>query len=64
MKNDQIKSGIEILDDFFVALSEDDECDTETRDTVVSLFHEGKLTAINIENALRNIREDALSDED
>jgi len=64
MKNDQIKSGIEILDDFFAALSEDDECDTETRGTVVSLFHEGKLTAINIENALRNIREDALSDED
>jgi len=64
MKNDQIKSGIEILDAFFAALSKDDECDTETRDTLVSLFHKGKLTAINIENALRNIREDALSDED
>ena len=54
---DKIKSGQEILDDFFSQITSIDGVDQEVANTVLKLYQEGKLTNTNLSNELSNLRE-------
>lgn len=54
---DQIKSGQEILDEFFSHITDIEGVNQEVADTIIKLYQEGKLTNINISNELSRIRE-------
>jgi hypothetical protein len=54
---DQIKSGQEILDEFFSQIIDIEGVDQDVAKTVLRLYQEGKLTNINISNELSRIRE-------
>jgi hypothetical protein len=54
---DQIKSGQEILDEFFSQIIDIESVDQDVAKTVLRLYQEGKLTNINISNELSRIRE-------
>ena len=54
---DQIKSGQEILDEFFSQIIDIEGVDQEVAKTIIKLYQEGKLTNINISNELSRIRE-------
>ena len=54
---DQIKSGQEILDEFFSQVINIEGVDQEVAKTIMKLYQEGKLTNINISNELSRIRE-------
>ena len=54
---DQIKSGQEILDEFFSQLIDIEGVDQDVAKTIIKLYQEGKLTNINISNELSRIRE-------
>ncbi len=53
----QIKSGQEILDEFFSQIIDIEGVDQDVAKTVLRLYQEGKLTNINISNELSRIRE-------
>ncbi|MCZ4408353.1 hypothetical protein O3Q51_06005 [Cryomorphaceae bacterium 1068] len=55
--NTQIKSGKEILDEFFEDLKADEELNQETSETIINLYETGKLTDRNLTNALAELRE-------
>jgi hypothetical protein len=57
---DQIKSGQEILDEFFSHIKDIEGVDQEVIETIIKLYQEGKLTNINISNELSRIREKRL----
>lgn len=57
---DQIKSGQEILDEFFSHITDIEGVDQEVVETITKLYQEGKLTNINISNKLSGIREKRL----
>jgi len=52
-----IKSGRELLDEFFENIGGVDGVDHETAAIVKRLYNEGKLTPTNITNALSALRE-------
>jgi hypothetical protein len=54
---DKIKSGQEILDDFFSQITSIDGVDQEVANTALKLYQEGKLTNTNLSNELSKIRE-------
>jgi len=54
---DQIKSGQEILEEFFSQLIDIEGVDGDLAKTIIKLYQEGKLTNINISNELSRIRE-------
>ena len=54
---DQIKSGQEILEEFFSHITDIEGVDQEVVKTIIKLYQEGKLTNINISNELSRIRE-------
>ncbi|MFZ5907296.1 MAG: hypothetical protein ACOYVJ_07785 [Nitrospirota bacterium] len=54
---DQIKSGQEILDEFFSHITDIEGVDQEVVMVILKLYQEGKLTNINISNELSRIRE-------
>ncbi|MBE0427408.1 MAG: hypothetical protein IBX72_12300 [Nitrospirae bacterium] len=54
---DQIKSGQEILDEFFSHITDIEGVDHEVVTVILKLYQEGKLTNINISNELSRIRE-------
>lgn len=54
----QIKSGKEILDNFFQNLKSLSEVDEKIAEKLCELYNQGKLTNINITNALINLRND------
>ena len=54
---DQIKSGQEILEEFFSQLIDIEGVDQDVAKIIVKLYQEGKLTNINISNELSRIRE-------
>lgn len=54
---EQIKSGQEILDEFFSQIIDIEGVDQDVAKTVLRLYQEGKLTNINISNELSRIRE-------
>jgi len=54
---DLIKSGQEILDEFFNHITGIEGVDQDVAKTVLRLHQEGKLTNINLSNELGKIRE-------
>jgi len=54
---DQIKSGQEILDEFFSQIIDIEGVDQDVAKTIIKLYQEGKLTNTNITNELQKLRE-------
>ncbi|MCL4536477.1 MAG: hypothetical protein M1610_02635 [Nitrospirae bacterium] len=53
----QIKSGQEILDEFFSQIANIEGVDQDVAEIVLKLYQEDKLTNINLSNELGKIRE-------
>ena len=58
MKTD-IKSGQQILDEFFFELAIEEELDTKTVQLIVELYKDGRLSDRNVLNSLAELREEA-----
>ena len=54
---DKIKSGQEILDDFFFQIMNIEGVDKEVASDVLKLYQDGNLTNTNLSNELSKIRE-------
>lgn len=52
----KVKSGKEILDDFFGNISEIENVDKALADSLTNLYKEGKLTDTNVKNKLLELR--------
>ena len=52
----KVKSGKEILDDFFDNISKIKNVDKGLSESLVNLYKQGKLTDINVKNELQNLR--------
>lgn len=59
--NDRIKSGKQVIDDFFSEIMNIDGVDKQTVKKLASLYCEGKLTDTNIENAMSQLLQEELS---
>ncbi len=59
---EQIKSGKELLDDFFGELAHIEGVDSEVAASVSQLYRDGKLTNVNITNELQRLREVKIND--
>ena len=56
-KSTKIKSGKEILYEFFEDIKSDEKLDPDTVAAIVDLYESGKLTDRNLTNALYELRE-------
>ena len=56
MTDNKVKSGKEILDDFFTEISSIENVDKMIADSLVELYTNGKLTDKNVANELQKIR--------
>ena len=54
----EIKSGKEILDEFFEDIKTDEKLDQDVAAAIVDLYESGKLTERNLTNKLSKLRED------
>ena len=59
----EIKSGKEILDEFFEDIKSHEKLDQGTINAIVELYESGKLTGRNLTNALSELRENIDNDE-
>ncbi len=59
---ESLKTGKEIVDAFFIKISDSEQLDKAVVDTLKQLHIEGKLTNTNISNALDSVRKVALDD--
>ena len=57
MDKKEVKSGKEILDDFFRDIEKMPEVNQEIAKSLASLYEQGKLTDTNVKNELQNLRE-------
>jgi len=57
----KIKSGKEVIDEFFSEIYNIENADKETVDTLVTLYSTGKLTDKNIQNALEELVQQGLT---
>ncbi|HOZ14031.1 MAG TPA: hypothetical protein PK784_04535 [Tenuifilaceae bacterium] len=55
--DNKVKSGKEILDDFFKGISEIENIDVEIANSLANLYHQGKFTDVNIKNELQKLRD-------
>lgn len=55
--SDNIKSGKQILDDFFDSVHQLDKVDKDIAEILVRLYQYGKLTDINLKNELQTLRD-------
>lgn len=55
--DNKVKSGKEILDDFFTNLSQIKNVDKGLAESLSSLYNQGKLSDTNVKNELSNLRE-------
>ena len=53
--SEEIKSGKDVIDEFFSEIYNIDNVDEKTVEALVSLYGEGKLTDKNIQNALEDL---------
>ena len=60
---EKIKSGQEILDEFFAEIANIEGVDQDVANVVINLYHEGRLTNTNLSNELARIREEKLSED-
>jgi recombinational DNA repair protein RecR len=58
----EIKSGKQILDDFFNTLKEIPAVSEDVANVLLELYQNNKLTAKNLANALSKIREESAND--
>ena len=59
--SDEIKSGKDVIDEFFAEILNVKGVDQKTVDKLVELFGEGKLTDNNIQNALEELKQAELN---
>jgi len=52
-----IKSGKQILDDFFDSLYQLDKVDNNITEILIKLYQQGKLTDVNLKNELQTLRD-------
>lgn len=55
--DNKVKSGKEILDDFFINISKIKNVDEELAESLANLYNQGKLSDTNVKNELSNLRE-------
>lgn len=55
--DNNVRSGKEILDEFFSDISKIDNVDAEIAESLSGLFKLGKLTDVNVKNELQKLRE-------
>ncbi|MBC8525498.1 MAG: hypothetical protein ISS28_05585 [Candidatus Cloacimonetes bacterium] len=60
--SDEIKSGKQILDEFFREIKDLPEIDENVVNTIIDLYEEGKLSEKNLANALLELREESDND--
>jgi len=60
--SDEIKSGKEILDDFFEEIDNLPDVDKNVINVITGMYKEGKLSEKNISNALLALREQSNND--
>ena len=53
----KVKSGKEILDEFFANISSLEKVDKELAESLASLYQQGKLTDTNVKNEIQKIRD-------
>jgi len=61
---DRIRSGQEVLDEFFTEIANIEGVDQDVANIVISLYRDGKLSDTNLSNELARIREEKTSDKD
>jgi len=54
---EKVKSGKEILDDFFNGIEEIENVDTDIAKMLSKLYQDNKLTDINVKNELQKLRD-------
>jgi hypothetical protein len=59
--NDKIKTGKEVIDEFFTGIMDIKGIDKKTVEKLMALYNEGKLTDINIQNAMGRLLQEELS---
>ena len=59
--SDAIKSGKEVIDDFFAEIMNTEGTDKRTVEKLASLYREGKLTDTNIQNAMDQLLQEELN---
>lgn len=57
MSDNKVKSGKEILDDFFNEIRSIPNVDKDIAQTLTTLYEQGKLTDTNVKNDLQKLRE-------
>ena len=60
--SNEIKSGKQILDEFFQEIKSLSDVDKNVINTIIDLYEEGKLTERNLANALLELREKSDND--
>lgn len=55
--DNKVKSGKEILDEFFANISSLENVDKELAVSLASLYQQGKLTDTNVKNEIQKIRD-------
>ena len=55
--NNKVKSGKEILDDFFTYVSSIKNVDKELAESLANLYQQDKLTDTNVKNELQKLRD-------
>lgn len=61
---DRIRSGQEVLVEFFTEIARIEGVDQKVANIVINLYREGKLTDTNLSNELMGIRQEKTSDKD
>jgi hypothetical protein len=54
--DNKVKSGKEILEDFFINISKIENVDSVLAESLVTLYQQGKLTDTNLKNELQKLR--------
>lgn len=55
--DNKVKSGKEILDDFFTNISKIKNVDKGLAESLANLYYQGKLSDTNVKNELSNLRD-------
>ena len=58
--SDEIKSGKEVIEEFFAEIMKIEEVDKKTVEKLTSLYSAGKLTDTNIQNVMGQLLQDEL----
>jgi Holliday junction resolvasome RuvABC DNA-binding subunit len=59
--SDEIKSGKQVIDEFFAEVMNIEGVDKKTAEKLIFLYNEGKLTDTNIQNAMEQLLQEELA---